>query len=51
LEQKIADLKTNLKEYKAEGKDKWESFKTRFSENMDDLGKSLSNFFTSEKKK
>jgi hypothetical protein len=49
LEQKTADMKKNLKEYKEEGKEQWESFKTKFNRNMDDLGQSISNFFSSEK--
>jgi len=49
LEQKTADLKRNLNEYKVENKDKWEAFKIKFNRNMDDLGKSITNFFSSEK--
>ncbi|MGM0407800.1 MAG: hypothetical protein ACQERU_07435 [Bacteroidota bacterium] len=41
LEQKDSDLKKNLDEYNEGGKDKWETFKTEFSHDMKELGKSL----------
>lgn len=41
LEQKNTDMKKKMDEYKAEGKEKWETFKTEFSNEMDSLGKSL----------
>lgn len=50
LEEEVAYLKQNLKEYKEDGNDKWIAFKTKFNSNMDDLGKSISNFFSKEKK-
>jgi hypothetical protein len=51
LEQKTADLKKNLNEYKEEGNHKWKSFKIKFNHNMDELGKSISNFFSNDNKK
>ncbi|MCO5251681.1 MAG: hypothetical protein M9949_09710 [Candidatus Kapabacteria bacterium] len=51
LEQKNYLLKENLKTYNEKGKENWENFKTKFSRNMDDLGNSISNFFTTEQKK
>jgi hypothetical protein len=41
LEQKNADLKKKLDNYKADGNEKWKTFKAEFSEEMDDLGKSI----------
>lgn len=51
LEQKNHLLKENLKTYNEKGKENWEEFKVKFSRNMDDLGNSISNFFTTEQKK
>jgi peptidoglycan hydrolase CwlO-like protein len=41
LEQKNSDIKKKMAEYKAEGKEKWELFKTEFSRDMDELGKAF----------
>lgn len=41
LEQKNQQLKEKITDYKEEGNDKWESFKTEFNHDMDNLGKSL----------
>jgi hypothetical protein len=38
LEQKNAEMKKRLINYKAEGKSKWEIFKIQFNHDMDDLG-------------
>lgn len=38
LERKNGDMKKKMNDYKAEGKEKWESFKTEFSHDMDELG-------------
>ena len=46
LEQKNADLKKNLSEYKYESKDKWEEFKKGFNRDMDDVGSAIKNFFS-----
>ncbi len=51
LEQQNYLLKENLKTYNEKGKENWEDFKIKFSRNMDDLGNSISNFFTTEQKK
>jgi len=45
LEQKNNDLKKQLDEYQAAGKDKWTSFKSDFNRDMDELGKALKNFY------
>jgi hypothetical protein len=41
LEQKNTDMKKRMDDYKADGKEKWESFKREFNENMDELGQAL----------
>lgn len=41
LEQKNSDMKKKLDEYKADGKDKWEKFKTEFNHDMDEMGKAF----------
>ena len=38
LEQKNSDMKKKMDDYKAEGKEKWEKFKTEFSRDLDELG-------------
>lgn len=43
LEQKNADLKKRIQEYKQDNQEKWQSFKTEFSHDMDDLGTALKN--------
>lgn len=44
LETKNSDMKKKMYEYRVEGKDKWELFKTEFGKDMDELGESISNF-------
>ncbi|MBP7809206.1 MAG: peptidase M23 [Bacteroidia bacterium] len=41
LEQKNSDMKKVIDEYQAEGKDKWESFKTEFNHDMEELGQAF----------
>ena len=41
LAQKNTDLQKSLDDYKADGKDKWETFKTDFNKNLDGLGNSF----------
>lgn len=45
LESKTIQMQKDLKEYNAIGKDKWATFKAKFSNDLDTLGKSISNFF------
>lgn len=46
LEQKNKDLKKRIvKNYKNEGKEKWEAFKKEFNHDMDELKRSLQNLF------
>ncbi len=49
LEQKNSDMKKQLDMYKAEGKENWATFKTKFSNDMDELGKAFKNFVTPTK--
>ncbi|MES2587329.1 MAG: hypothetical protein V4622_00030 [Bacteroidota bacterium] len=46
LEQKNSDLKKTMDDYKAQGKENWEEFKTEFSDDMNDLGEAIKNVFT-----
>ena len=41
LEQKNVELKKQIKEYKYEGKEKWEEFKQWFNRDMDIVGKAI----------
>lgn len=43
LEQKNSDLKKKLADYKGEGKENWETFKTAFNRDMNTLGEALKN--------
>lgn len=45
LESKTIQMKKDLKDYNTVGKDKWDTFKTKFSNDLDMLGKAISNFF------
>ena len=50
LETKNKELMTKLNEYKDEGKDAWEKFKSEFSRDTDELGSALKNFTVDNKK-
>ncbi|HXU26479.1 MAG TPA: hypothetical protein VN698_04545 [Bacteroidia bacterium] len=41
LQQKNTDLKKRMDDYKADGKDKWELFKTGFTRDMNEIKESL----------
>ncbi|MBC7382556.1 MAG: hypothetical protein H7296_06105 [Bacteroidia bacterium] len=41
LEQKNIDMRKMMAEYNEKGKDEWESFKTEFNHDMDELGKAM----------
>ena len=45
LERKNIELKNKIREYKYEGKDKWEEFKKGFNRDVDIVGKALKNIF------
>lgn len=49
LEQRNTNMKKKLDNYKAEGKDKWERFKTDFNREMDDLGNAFKNMIGTNK--
>jgi len=44
LERRNSDLKIELTDYKSEGADDWQEFKTEFKNDMDDLGKAFADF-------
>lgn len=41
LEQKNTDMKKKIDDYKLDGKENWEKFKTEFNHDMDELGKAF----------
>lgn len=41
LEQKNSDMKKKMDDYKQDGKENWEKFKTEFNRDMDELGKAF----------
>jgi hypothetical protein len=49
LEQKNSDMKKQLDDYKIDGKEQWQAFKTKFSKDMDNLGKAFKGFVVKEK--
>jgi len=50
LEKKNSDMKMKMEEYKADGKENWNKFKTEFKNDMDELGKAFKDFTVSNKK-
>ncbi|MFH5830945.1 hypothetical protein ACG2F4_11000 [Halalkalibaculum sp. DA3122] len=44
LEQKNSDMKKKLADYKGEGKEQWETFKTAFNREMNSLGEAFEDF-------
>ncbi len=50
LEQKNKDLKSKIINYKEDGKDKWEEFKTEFNHDMGELSTALKDFVIDNKK-
>ena len=51
LEVKNSDMKKKMDEYKADSKENWQKFKTEFSTDMDNLGKSFKDFTEDKTKK
>ena len=47
LEQKNAEMKKKMKDYRQDGKDKWQAFKTEFTHDMDELGKAFKDLHAS----
>ncbi len=50
LEQKNVDIKKRLDEYKEDDLEKWQSFKTEFNHDIDELGMALHDFTVDNKK-
>ncbi|MDZ4664051.1 MAG: peptidase M23 [Bacteroidota bacterium] len=50
LEKKNSDMKKSIADYKADGKENWEKFKTEFSRDMDELGSAFKDFTVKNKK-
>jgi len=50
LEKKNNDMKKSIADYKADGKENWEKFKTEFSRDMDELGSAFKDFTVKNKK-
>jgi DNA repair exonuclease SbcCD ATPase subunit len=42
LEEKNTDMKKKMEDYKLEGRDKWDTFKSDFGRGMDEIGKAFS---------
>ncbi|MDP3557449.1 MAG: hypothetical protein Q8T03_08745 [Bacteroidota bacterium] len=51
LEQKNTDMKKKMDDYKVEGKEKWEAFKSEFSREIEELGVSINNLMDKNPKK
>jgi len=49
LEQQNREMKKNLKEFNAEQKDKWELFRARFKQDMDEHARAIKTFWTGKK--
>ena len=49
LEKKNTDMKMKLNSYKDDGNDKWRTFKSEFSKEMNDLGKSIKDLTSKDK--
>ena len=50
LEQRNSDIKKKLDDFKADGKEKWESFKAEFNRDMDELGNAFKDFIVKNNK-
>lgn len=50
LEQKNSDMQKKMDEYKADGKDNWEKFKSEFNHDMEELGKAFNDLTTNNVK-
>jgi hypothetical protein len=48
LEKRNSEMKVKLAEYKEDGIDKWQIFKTEFKSDMDELGKAFAGFTVSK---
>ena len=50
LEQKNAKMKQRMLDYKEDGNEKWQSFKSEYNHDMDELGRALKEFTVNNKK-
>jgi uncharacterized protein YPO0396 len=50
LEAKNGDMKKRMEEYRSDSKENWESFKSEFNHDMDELGKALKDLTVNNKK-
>ena len=50
LETKNSDMKKRMEDYKADSKENWESFKTEFNHDMDELGNAFRDLTIDNKK-
>lgn len=50
LNRKNSDMKKKMEDFNAENKSSWDSFKTEFSHDMDELGNSIKNFTINNEK-
>lgn len=50
LDAKNNDMKKRMEDYKADNKENWESFKTEFNHDMDELGKAFTDLTVNNKK-
>jgi hypothetical protein len=50
LNKKNSDLKKKIADYKSTTKENWESFKTEFNHDLDELGEALKDFTVKNKK-
>ena len=50
LDAKNSDMKKRMEDYKADNKENWESFKTEFNHDMDELGKAFNDLTVNNKK-
>lgn len=50
LEQKNAEMKQRMFDYKEDGNEKWQSFKREYNHDMDELGSALKDFMVNNKK-
>ena len=51
LEKKNSDMKMNIANYKEEGQENWNTFRTNFNRDMEELGKSIKEMSEDKEKK
>jgi DNA anti-recombination protein RmuC len=50
LEQQNSDMKKRMDDYKSDGRENWENFKTEFNNDMNKLGEAFKNLFVNDDK-